>query len=217
VSFGDLPTFSDDFLEREATQFLQKHLGPDVPIPVDVELLIERIEGLDLDWWPALRQNYGVEGGVWRDADTGELFVYIDEKVMADDSPRGVGRYRTTVAEELAHVHLHRDVVARIDRPEEFQQLHNHIVGTRVERNAKRFAAALLMPTDKLSQEAKTVYRQLVQRVGTDNPGPVLKWLCSQLAQKFRVTEAAMNFRLQEMRVYEDVERALHRGYSNLP
>lgn len=59
----DLPTFGDDFLEREATQFLQTHLGPDLPIPVDMELLIERIEGLDLDYWPALRANYGIEGG----------------------------------------------------------------------------------------------------------------------------------------------------------
>src|SRR5262249_24550230 len=106
----DLPTFGDDFLECEAAQFLQTHLGPDVPIPVDVELLIERIEGLDLEYWPALRENYGVEGGVWRDLVSGELLVYIDEKVMADDSPRGVGRYRMTVAEELAHVHLHCQV-----------------------------------------------------------------------------------------------------------
>jgi hypothetical protein len=30
-------------------------------MPVDVELLMERIEGLDLDYWPALRENYGVQ------------------------------------------------------------------------------------------------------------------------------------------------------------
>jgi hypothetical protein len=188
-----------------------------VPIPVDVELLIERIEGLDLDFWPALRENYGVEGGVWRDLDTGELFVYIDERVMDDDSPRGVGRYRTTVAEELAHVRLHRKVISQIDSPAGFQQLHNQIVGTKVERNAKRFAAALLMPADKLWAEAGTVYRQLVQRVGTDHPEPVLKWLCSLLAQKFRVNEAAMGICLKELGVNDKVQWALRRGYSTLP
>jgi hypothetical protein len=213
----DLPAFPDDFLEREATQFLQTHLGPDVPIPVDVELLIERIEGLDLDWWPALRVKYGVAGGVWRDADTGELFIFIDEKVMEDDSPRGVGHYRTTVAEELAHVHLHRKVIEKIDSPKGFQQLHVEITGTRVERNAKRFAAALLMPSDKLWEEARTVYRQLVQRVGTDHSEPILKWLCSLLSQKFRVTETAMAIRLKELRVNDAVEAALYRGYSSLP
>jgi Zn-dependent peptidase ImmA (M78 family) len=121
------------------------------------------------------------------------------------------------VAEELAHVHLHRQVIGQVDSPAGFQQLHNQIVGTRGERNAKRFAAALLMPVDKLGAEAGTVYRQLVQRVGTDHPEPVLKWLCSLLAQKFRVNEAAMGIRLKELGVNEKVRWALQRGYSNLP
>jgi hypothetical protein len=105
---ADLPVFKDDFLESEAAQLLQVHLGPDVPIPVDVELLIERIEGLDLDSWPVLRARYGVVGVTCRDTQSGQLFVYVDEEVMGDDSPVGVGHYRMTVAEELAHVHLHR-------------------------------------------------------------------------------------------------------------
>src|SRR5262245_55490376 len=103
-----------------------------------------------------------------------------------------------TVAEELAHVHLHRDVIKQIGHPREFLQLHRQIVGTRVERNAKRFASALLMPADKLWEEAGVVYRQIVQRVGTDNQEPVLKWLCSRLAQTFRVTEPAMRIRLAD-------------------
>jgi hypothetical protein len=213
----DLQTFSDDFLEGEAAQLLQKHLGPDVPIPVDVELLIERMEGVDLDCWPGLQKRYGVEGGVWVDADTQQLFVFIDEEMMDDESPGGVGRYRTTVAEELAHVHLHRPVITQIDGPSGFQQLHNEIYQTRVERNAKRFAAALLMPPDKLRQEAGTVYRQLVQRIGTDHPDPIRKWLRAQMAQKFKVTEWAMDHRLKEMGVYLRVQDALQRGYTNLP
>ncbi len=74
------------------------------------------------------------------------------------------------------------------------------------------------MPADKLWEQARVVYRQMVQRVGTDTQEPVLKWLCSRLAQTFRVTEAAMRIRLaDELSVEKEVRAALHRGYSNLP
>jgi hypothetical protein len=73
VAFERLPTYTVRQLESKATDYLREHLGPDVPIPVDVELLVERVEGIDLDEWPKLRTNHGIEGGVWRDLDTGEL------------------------------------------------------------------------------------------------------------------------------------------------
>jgi hypothetical protein len=213
--------FTDDELEDEAAHFLENSLGPDVPIPVDVDLLIENVEGLDLDDWPGLKANYGVEGGVWRDPQTGSLFVFIDDRLMNDDTPAGLGRYRMTVAEELAHVHLHRNVIVEIDHPRKFIQLHNEIVSTKVERNAKRFAAALVMPSKNLREEVSKTYRQLIQRVGTDEQWvmPVKRWMCTLLAQRFQVTEMAMNIRLTErpMLIYDQVERAMDRGWSNLP
>jgi hypothetical protein len=64
-----------------------------------------------------LKANYAIEGGVWRDAATGKLLVGIDEDVMDDDSQKGVARYRTAVAEQLAHLLIHREVVAQLDGP----------------------------------------------------------------------------------------------------
>lgn len=51
-------------LERIARDFLTRHYGDDVPVSIDVDLLLERIEGVDLDYWPELRANHGIEGGV---------------------------------------------------------------------------------------------------------------------------------------------------------
>jgi hypothetical protein len=114
VAFDKLPTYSVRELEARASQYLTDKLGQVVPIPVDIDLLVER-EGIDLDEWPKLWTNHGIEGGVWRDADTGRLFIFIAEELMADESPKGYGRYRMAVAEELAHIHLHRTVIEQID------------------------------------------------------------------------------------------------------
>ena len=120
-----LPTYTVRQLEDRASKFLSQHFGQSVPVPVDIDLLVER-EGIDLDEWPKLRTNHGIEGGVWRDVESGQLYIYIAEELMADESPRGYGRYRMTVAEELAHIHLHRQVIEQIDSPDGFRELHNH-------------------------------------------------------------------------------------------
>ena len=182
-------------LEAKASQYLSDNFGTDVPIPVDIDLLVER-EGIDLDEWPKLRTNHGIEGGVWRDTDTGRLFIFIAEELMADESPKGYGRYRMTVAEELAHIHLHRSVIEQIDTLAKFRELQAHKQWADVERDAKRYAAALLMPGKSLSASAERVYAQLVRQAGTDNAAAVKKWLRSLLAKEFEVSETAMHHRL---------------------
>ncbi len=149
MAFENLPEYPDHELEKRASQFLATQYGSVVRIPVDVEWLLETL-GVDLDCYPALRANYFVEGGVWRDTQTGRLTVFIDEAMMDDHSARGVTRYRTTVAEELAHLLIHREVIEQVDGPARFGELHTQMLRTRVERNAKRMAAALLMPKEQL-------------------------------------------------------------------
>ena len=213
MPFDKLPTYSVRQLESKADQYLSDYFGPDVPIPVDIDLLVER-EGIDLDEWPKLRTNHGIEGGVWRDMDTGRLFIFIAEELMADESPKGYGRYRMTVAEELAHIHLHRAVIEQIDTLAKFRELQAHKRWADIERDAKRYAAALLMPGKALLERAERVYAQLVRQAGTDNAAAVKKWLCSLLAKEFEVSETAMHHRLGEwpMKIYSRVEQALHDG-----
>jgi hypothetical protein len=219
MSFGNLPTYTEEQLEREATRFLTEHFGPDVPLPVDIEWLTETLEGVDFDCYPALRANYGVEGGTWRDPATGKLLVCIDEDVMDDDSQKGAARYRMAVAEQLGHLLIHREALASLNGPDQFREFHNQILGTKVERDTRRLAAALLMPAGPLAEEAKKTYRQLVQLVGTDNVPAVQKYLCSRLAKQFNVSEATMHHRLNDepLRLYHHVEQAMRRGLSSLP
>jgi hypothetical protein len=219
VPSGEIPTYSNEVLEEEATKLLEGRFGADIPIPVDVEWLTETLEGVDLDCYPALRSNYGVDGGVWREGDGGNLLVAIDEDLMDDDSPPGVARYRMVVAQELAHLIIHREAVSQVEGPDQFRSFHNRLVGTQVERDTRRLAGALLMPQKQLQDEANHVYRQLVQLVGTGNAPAVQKFLCSRLAQRFKVSEKAMQHRLGEgpMPLRDQVEQALRKGLSHLP
>ena len=76
MRFSEPPTYTVQELEHKARQFLAAQFGPDVPVPVDVDLLIEQLPGVDLDYWPGLRDNHGLEGMVCRNVETGELFSH---------------------------------------------------------------------------------------------------------------------------------------------
>lgn len=219
MAFDKIPTYTVTELERRARRYLEDEYGPDIPIPVEIDLLLEEVEQVDLDDWPKLRTNHGIEGGVWRDAKTGELVVYIAEELMDDETPKGFTRYRMTVAEELAHLQLHRSVIDQVTSVSQFRELQRHNLWQQMERNAKRYAAAILMPGKELSQAAERVYSRLVATAGTDNSAAIKKWLCSQLAKQFVVSEAAMDYRLTEwpMKIYSRVDDAARDGLGYLP
>jgi hypothetical protein len=218
VPVEDLPTFGEDELERRATDLLRGRYRGGVPVPVDIEWLLETTPGVDFDCYPALRANYAIDGGVWADKKTGGLLACVDEGLMDDDSKKGVARYRWVVAEQLAHLLIHQDVVARLDGPEAFREFDNRCLGTRAQRNTERLAAALLMPAEQLVAEAGEVYQQLVRVAGTDNPEAIKKYLGHRLAERFQVADRAMGHRLTDspMRVSERVEESLRRGLAHL-
>jgi len=56
------------------------------------------------------------------DLDTGEIIIYIDETLATSESL--LRRYRMTVAEELAHLILHRKAIESVRDPTDFQGLH---------------------------------------------------------------------------------------------
>jgi Zn-dependent peptidase ImmA (M78 family) len=78
-----------------------------------------------------------------------------------------------TVAEELAHCHLHMELIEQIDSPERFKELQAHPQWHELERNAKRYAAALLTPGQPLSDSAKNAYAKLVSHAGTRNSAAI--------------------------------------------
>jgi len=223
-------TYTVGELDRLATDYLAQHFGPDVLIPVDVDLLVEKAEAITLDVWPKLQANHKVLGMVLRNVDSGELFIYIDEDLADNDTPNGLARYRITVAEELAHIRLHRSLIEAIQGPDDFRKLHSHTQWAEIERNAKKFAAMLLMPTQPLMVVAREVYRQIagqpqIREQLNKSVSATKRWephikkrLDLEMAKRFEVSEMAMPYRLGEWpaEVYKHVERALESGSDTL-
>jgi hypothetical protein len=204
-----LPSYTVNELERKATEFLRATWPQGIRIPVDVDFLMEKQEDTDFDYWPKLEANYGIVGAACRDLDTGRLLVYVDEDLANSDHRRNL--YRMTVAEELAHVVLHGDVIRAVTSIDDFRQLQQHETWYQAERNAKRFAAAVLMPPEQLLRESNRIYRELVRVAGYANGEAIKKYLCTQAAQLFEVSPKTMSIRLGEwpMRIDDRVDAAI--------
>jgi hypothetical protein len=207
VKFGNVPTYNVPQLERMALELLEKSLGKHFAIPVDVELAVDRQEGVKLDLWPGLRDNHQIEGMVCVDEDTHVIWVFIDE-VLAD---RFANRYRSTVAEELGHIALHRQAIEQVRTPEDFLELQRHPSWQQMERNAKRFGAAALMPGDRLLACARDVYPKMVAIAGFLNQEAIINQLATVLAGRFEVSPQSMRYRFGEYpaRVEDKIKEAM--------
>lgn len=95
-------------------------------------------------------------------------------------------RQRFTIAHELGHYMLHRQIVGdgvdddRAYRSTNVGRYHNTAIGPKQETEANRFAANVLMPRDLIEKVA--------ERKGTHSP--------ADLAREFGVSEHAMSIRL---------------------
>lgn len=203
-----LRTYNVAELERIAHEQLSK-LGSGFTIPLDIDYIIEQLPGVDLDYYPALRDNYGLDGMVGPDLDTGEIIIYIDVKLAT--SERFLRRYRMTVAEELAHLILHRRAIELVKDPKGFLGLHKLPNWYQYERNAKKLAAMILMPSEHVLKDSRDIYHRIVAHVGFDNAAVVKKFLASKLADHYEVSLQTMKIRLAEwpIKVIDKIDQAM--------
>ena len=164
---------------------------------------------MDLDYYPCLRDNYGLDGMAGLDLDTSEIIIYIDEKLAT--SERLLRRYRMTVAEELAHLILHRKAIESVKDPKDFWGLHKLPNWYHYERNAKKLVAMILMPSDHVLKHSRDLYHKMVSHVGFDNPKVVKNFLASKLADRYEVSLQTMKIRLEEwpVNVMDKINRAM--------
>ena len=124
---------------------------------------------------------------------SGMIYIKGKTPIIGVNSLHHPNRQRFTIAHEIAHLALHRESLTNqvhIDR--KFPVLMrdaNSATGTELmEIDANRFAAELLMPTFLLTEMLKK------KGFDIDDEEPLLK-----LAQKFRVSKQALEFRIRNM------------------
>ncbi|MFQ5881773.1 MAG: ImmA/IrrE family metallo-endopeptidase [Candidatus Methylomirabilales bacterium] len=210
MNLEEIPTYSAGELERIADRLLRERWQPEVVMPVDIDLLVEQEPGVVLDYRPGLEQAFGVVGAVVHYPEGETFTIYIDQDV-ADHRPNF---YRFTLAEEFAHLVLHRSVIQQAKTLEDAAWLHEWLRYKEIDRNAKRLAAALLMPPRHVLEDAAELYQGMVRHIGFENPAAVKKYLVDQLSRRYRVSREAMGHRLEEwpIRVVEKVDAAMREG-----
>jgi len=206
-------------LEHKAKQF-HDGIGDRFEIPVDVDLLLEDIDGVDLDIWPGLQANHKMLGMTGYNPDTKILSIYIDDCLA--DSSAGIRRYRMTVAEELAHIIIHRPAIEAVRTPEDFKLIQSHSKWYKYERNAKRLAAAILMPPSNILRDAQELYSEMISALPSEfkfsNPEAIKKMITSKLADIYEVSIMSMNIRLGEwpIKVITKIDQAMDNQFDFL-
>lgn len=164
-------------------------------LPIDVTFIAEELEGLDVQERADLctlldTQELPAAGKLSGLLLPGPRRIWVD----AVEAARSPGRRRFTIAHELGHWCLHAttaDPSARFCRADDVgagaAQL-NRVV--RLEREANRFGAALLMPEERV--------RELAARTRLSVP---------LLARRFGVSAPAMQLRLETLDLLPDYMR----------
>lgn len=195
-------------------QALLRERWPSLAIPVDIDYLTDQEPGVVLDTERGLRDRWGVPGATVYHPKEDRFTVLIDDAV-ADGNP---GFYRFTVGEELGHVRLHRAILRRVQTMEDAVALQASEDYSFLDRNAKWFASALLMPRNPLLQDAKQIYAGLVKQHGFGRPELIRRALVIRLSQRYVVNVSPMEYRLRNwpLAVLKMVDHALESRMNSL-
>ena len=178
-------------------------------IPVDIELIVEKLHGIQIDVQRGLKEIHNIWGMIGHCKETDKLLILIDENLFDLDSLHHL--YRMTVSEEFAHSLLHGDAIRATTKTQELQkhpEWHIH------DRNAKRLAAAILMPAENVVEDAREYYKELVEIAGFSDPSAVKKYLVKRLSEEYDVSPTTMNIRLNEwpIKIFDKIDQAMKEG-----
>jgi len=157
-------------------------------VPVDVESLAERL-GYPVRWGRLPPSTRGMVGG---EAGHPTLLLNRDYPFRAD-----VER-RWAVAEELAHAVLGHGALVASDEPGRAPVLLEPVRQAR-EREAKAFAAELLMPAARVRQAFVREQPIILRALGGDERAQAVRTVIGDLAREFKVSQQAMRIRLAEL------------------
>ena len=127
----------------------------------------------------------------------GMIYISENKPIIGVNSLQHPNRQRFTIAHEIAHLELHGHLISgkvHVDKdfPVQFAGLNRDAtsaLGTeKIEVEANRFAAELLMPTEFLIQALTS------KPFDIDDEGPL-----DELAKKFRVSRQALEYRIRNL------------------
>jgi Zn-dependent peptidase ImmA (M78 family) len=175
-----------DSIEAKAQELLDSLGIRIVPIPVEK---IAKAMGARLHYSPLDEELSGM------------IFIKEGVPIIGVNSLHHPNRQRFTVAHELAHLHLHREHISRnvhVDKRFAESILRRDAVaatGTeRLEIDANQFAAALLIPKEKLEELLSITQLDIEDEQALEH-----------LARKFKVSKATLQYRIRNLSTELDI------------
>lgn len=171
------------------------------PSEVDIDLTIEKKYGFTIDVIP-LRADKGVEA--W--CSISKKFLYVDIELA--DNPRHEGRYRMTLAEELAHSLLHSKIYNGVETYEQWATRWDEVDDTvheRLDKNAKELAGIILMPQNEFFDAMLNVrdfYREKAGMNGVLTPeqeNHITGQVVRKLTDDFNVNDEPCRIRIDRL------------------
>jgi Zn-dependent peptidase ImmA (M78 family) len=208
-----VPFLKEEAIEAQALSLLAE-CGQGTALPVPIDDIVERHLKLAIEYRD-LRADYpegDVLGCIWFN----DKKIAIDLSLAPEDHPAMLGRYRFTLAHEMAHSRLHRHLYLHRSNQQSFfpsgQARLDHVLRSKqsdpLEFQDNRLASCLLMPREMVKR-AWHEWRGGMEPMdladlraeagdwGTDEM--VLADAVRPLADLFQVFAEAMRIRLEEM------------------
>jgi len=191
---------SDDFIEKHSLKFLKKH-HPSFEIPIPIDDIVEKRLKIDIIPIPNLQRVHQIEGFISSDLREISVDQFIMEKIP--------NRYRFTLAHEIGHFCLHKDIFqsAKLRLTSEWKEFVNLLPEkdhSRFEYQAYAFAGFVLVPTEKLQQEITTFKSVLIKEGISLDSMLDIAWeiIHEELAEKFHVSKDVIIRRIQKEGLY---------------
>ena len=197
----EAPILSYEDIRKRADVFLQKY-HPSRNIPVPIEEIVEFQLGINIAPLPGMHQAFEVDGFTSSDMKS----IFIDEFVY-NSRP---GRYMFTLAHEVGHVVLHKNVYnkAAFGNIQQWKDFINSIPDQShrwLEYHAYAFGGLILVPREHLQR----LVDEYVRRIREEGLPLKETWdfcwqhIAAQLAKDFEVSTQVIERRLEKERIKE--------------
>jgi hypothetical protein len=196
-----IPQYTYEEIRARADQTLVKH-HPSAEIPIPIEKIVEFGYDITIVPIPGLKQVHEIDAFIGKNLDT----IHLDRSVFESRSPY---RYRFSLAHELGHVELHREVYDQIhfDSTEEWQALLRQFPEyqrSALEFQAYDFAGLFLVPIEPLRQgmrHAIDIFERASEARGRKldlkTQAHIAKpYVCTWLSKRFQVSDGVIDRRL---------------------
>ncbi len=198
------PFISIDAITEAADGFRQKN-WPSNELPVDIDAIVEFELGLEIRPLANIKENTTLDALLLGNLST----IVVD--LLHFDLESYQNRMRFSLAHEVGHLVLHKDIYSQIDikSPEDWIGFIQQVPEKEyewVERHADEFAGRLLVPGDHLTRAVERAVK-LADEFGFsawDKSGATgLEYVAHEVAPDFMVSEDVIQIRMRREKLLD--------------